>query len=165
MKCTGKYAKYACNSIIGCGEPHCPVMQQNGITDIMFDVETFHIAVDQPVVDKPTVPSDERVYLRANLMIEEFFETLTSLYPNLGYEIAFGGKTDVDMIALADGLADLIYVAVGTALEFGIPLDKVWAEVQRSNMDKVRGGIRRRDDGKILKPADWQGPDIEGCLK
>lgn len=72
-----------------------------------------------------------------------------------------------DMEEIADGLADLIYVAVGAALEFGIPLDRVWAEVQRSNMAKVdaeTGRVRKRADGKVLKPDGWTPPDIKSAL-
>jgi len=69
--------------------------------------------------------------------------------------------------ALSDGLADLIYVCVGCALEYGIPLDRVGDEVQRSNMAKVdplTGAVRRRLDGKILKPEGWTPPDIAGVM-
>jgi predicted HAD superfamily Cof-like phosphohydrolase len=72
-----------------------------------------------------------------------------------------------DVVGVADALADMIYVAVGTALEYGIPLDKVWAEVQRTNMAKVdpaTGKVSRREDGKILKPEGWTPPDVKGAL-
>ncbi|MEV6219771.1 hypothetical protein [Nocardia sp. NPDC051833] len=46
-----------------------------------------------------------------------------------------------------------------------IPLEAVWAEVQRSNMAKVVDGkVRRRVDGKIEKPTGWTPPDIAGVL-
>lgn len=72
------------------------------------------------------------------------------------------------MEKIADGLADVIYVAVGAALEFGIPLDRVWAEVHRSNMAKVdpaTGKVIKRADGKVLKPEGWTPPDVAGVLK
>lgn len=59
-------------------------------------------------------------------------------------------------------LADLIYVAVGAALELGIPLGAVWAEVHTANMRKVGGG--RRGDGKVLKPEGWTPPDVIGAV-
>jgi predicted HAD superfamily Cof-like phosphohydrolase len=31
----------------------------------------------------------------------------------------------------------MIYIAVGTARVYGIPLEKVWAEIQRSNISKI----------------------------
>jgi predicted HAD superfamily Cof-like phosphohydrolase len=68
---------------------------------------------------------------------------------------------------IADAIADSIYVLVGTALEYGIPLDRVWAAVRAANMakvDPVTGLVRKRADGKILKPDGWQPPDIAGVL-
>ena len=67
-----------------------------------------------------------------------------------------------DMIEISDALADLIYVAIGMALVYGIPLDEVWEEVQHSNMQKLGGGVR--EDGKILKPDDWEPPHIAEVL-
>ena len=42
-----------------------------------------------------------------------------------------------DFVAIADALADMIYVIVGTAIAYGIPLDKVWHVVQEANMSKL----------------------------
>jgi predicted HAD superfamily Cof-like phosphohydrolase len=63
-------------------------------------------------------------------------------------------------------LADLIYVAVGTAISLGIPIDDVFAEVHRSNMSKTGpdGKAIRRADGKILKGPNYSPADIESLL-
>ncbi|MBF6358173.1 hypothetical protein IU449_27120 [Nocardia higoensis] len=46
-----------------------------------------------------------------------------------------------------------------------IPLDRVWGEVQRSNLAKlVDGKALRREDGKIVKPEGWQPPNIGAIL-
>jgi predicted HAD superfamily Cof-like phosphohydrolase len=42
-----------------------------------------------------------------------------------------------DIVAIADGIADVVFVAVGTAVPYGIPFDAVLREVFRSNMTKV----------------------------
>lgn len=71
-----------------------------------------------------------------------------------------------DVVQVADGLADLIYVAVGLGITYGIPLEEVFAEVQRTNMAKFPGGVvKRRPDGKVLKPDGWKPPDIVGILE
>ena len=98
---------------------------------------------------------DEVHDMRFRLLEEEFNE----------YKEALANR---DVIEVADALADMIYIAVGTANIYGIPLNRVWDEVHRSNMDKVdknTGLIRRRDDGKILKPEGWKGPDIKSILE
>ncbi len=120
---------------------------------LLNDVAGFHRACDIPVLAKPQfVP--ERAALRSALIAEECRETVDA--------IANG-----DMVEIADGLADVIYVAVGTALEFGIPLERIWGEVHRSNMAKVDPGTRKvtkRADGKVLKPEGWTPPDVAGVL-
>ena len=121
--------------------------------NLLNDVADFHRACDVPVLSSPTfVP--ERVELRRSLLREECCETDEAMQRG-------------DLVEIADGLADVIYVAVGAALEFGIPLDRVWAEVHRSNMAKVdpaTGKVTKRDDGKVLKPEGWTPPDVAGAL-
>lgn len=96
-------------------------------------------------------------------------------------------SVDVDMPELADGMADLDYVVEGCRIEFGIDGESVAAEVHRSNMAKLfacdmclpdpdgphpsctkcggRGKVvRKREDGKTLKPSGWTPPDIERVL-
>jgi len=121
---------------------------------LMDDVAAFHRACDVPALDKPQIPPLARVQLRAALIKEEAKETIEAM------------RLD-DLPAIADGLADLIYVTVGTALEYGIPLDCVWDAVQQANMAKVdptTGKVRKREDGKVLKPDGWTPPDIAAVL-
>ena len=62
--------------------------------------------------------------------------------------------------------ADIIYIACGTAVSYGIPLDKVFTEVHRSNMAKlVDGKPLYREDGKVIKPSGWQPPNIKKILE
>jgi predicted HAD superfamily Cof-like phosphohydrolase len=63
---------------------------------------------------------------------------------------------------IADGLVDLLYVVIGAGVEYGIDLDAVWKEVHAANMRKDGGGVR--DDGKIMKPVGWIGPNIRRAL-
>lgn len=118
------------------------------------DVRAFHKACDVPSPAVTGFPSKDRVDLRLRLIDEERSELENSIIAK-------------DIEGVADAIADSIYVLVGTALEFGIPLDRVWAEVQRANMRKVdpeTGKVRRREDGKILKPDGWVGPDIAAAM-
>lgn len=53
-------------------------------------------------------------------------------------------------------------------LKLGFPMDAGWLEVHTSNMakvDKVTGKVIRRDDGKILKPEGWVGPNLVAILE
>lgn len=118
------------------------------------DVKDFHIAFGQRVGTSPAIPEnfDERD-LRMSLLEEEVNEY-------------FDAEESLDIVGIADALADIIYIACGTAVSYGIPLDKVFEEVHRSNMAKlVDGKPIYREDGKVLKPEGWTPPDIQGVLK
>lgn len=73
---------------------------------------------------------------------------------------------DEDLVAYADAICDLIYVLCGTAVSFGIPLDKCFAEVHRSNMSKASqdGTVIRREDGKILKAKTYSEPNLHDII-
>ena len=118
------------------------------------DVKDFHIAFGQRVGQSPLIPEDynERD-LRINLLEEEFKEYMNAEEKN-------------DITEIADALADIIYIACGTAVSYGIPLDKVFAEVHRSNMAKlVDGKPIYREDGKVMKPEGWTPPQLEQFTK
>lgn len=66
---------------------------------------------------------------------------------------------------IADSIADIIYVAIGFAIELGIPFQAVWAEVQRSNMEKVKPDLSHPQAWKYcVKPPNWLGPRVERIL-
>jgi predicted HAD superfamily Cof-like phosphohydrolase len=123
-------------------------------TMTMFtDVLDFHKAFGQRIGEKPYLPNSEERTLRMKLLAEEMYE----------YTVA---ENENDIIEIADALADIIYIACGTAASYGIPLDKVFEEVHRSNMAKlVDGKPIYREDGKVLKPEGWTPPDIDGVLE
>ena len=116
------------------------------------DVKDFHQAFGQRVGEYPNLPNQDERMLRKKLLAEEFEEYMT-------------GEFDDDIVEIADALADIIYIACGTAVSYGIPLDEVFAEVHRSNMSKlVDGKPIYREDGKVLKPEGWMPPDVKGVL-
>jgi predicted HAD superfamily Cof-like phosphohydrolase len=148
-------------------------------------VKEFHLEMGIPVFDKPQIPSDERVRLRLRLIAEEFFEVLeASLGPHIPQphvdqvfrvervlaeatrrtlEVIDYFPVGVNLPELADGLADLDYVVEGTRLEFGINGKPIADVVHQANMLKVSGPVR--EDGKRLKPLDWEPPDIAKELR
>ena len=116
------------------------------------DVRDFHQAFGQRVGEKPELPDVSERTLRMKLITEEFNELCDAEQAN-------------DIVEVADAIADIIYIACGTAVSYGIPLDDVFAEVHRSNMAKlVDGKVIRREDGKIQKPEGWTAPDIRSIL-
>jgi predicted HAD superfamily Cof-like phosphohydrolase len=70
-----------------------------------------------------------------------------------------------DLVAVADALADIVYVAVGTAVVMHLPFDEVLAEVHRSNMTKLIPPVEVRADGKIMKGPHYEPPGIAAILE
>jgi predicted HAD superfamily Cof-like phosphohydrolase len=118
------------------------------------DVRRFHEAADIPILEAPKRPAFTRVKLRKHLLKEEHVEL----------QVAMDGKNLAD---IAGEIVDVIYVAIGAALEYGIPLQAVWDEVHAANMRKVGpdGKVVKRADGKILKPAGWYPADVSNALR
>lgn len=93
--------------------------------------------------------------LRFDILHEEFDEYID-------------GEDNEDLVATVDALLDVIVVAWGSLLAY-VGEDKAKAaaaEVVRSNLDKVVGeGLPiLREDGKVLKPEGWRGPDIASVI-
>ena len=59
-------------------------------------------------------------------------------------------------------LVDMVYVILGYALYRGWDFDSAFRRVHQSNMSKIPedGVIRRRDDGKILKPNTYKPTNL-----
>ena len=67
-----------------------------------------------------------------------------------------------------DAVLDLIVVLIGFGISCGYPMQAGWDEVMRSNFAKVdpaTGKVRRRADGKILKPDGWTPPKLGPLLE
>lgn len=116
-------------------------------------VREFHVTYEIPIAETLGHPPEDRIILRRKLIEEEYWE--------YDLEVENG-----DIVNLAKELADIVYVVYGAALEYGIPLDKVFTEVHRSNMTKLDsdGTVLRREDGKVLKGPNYKEPDIESIL-
>lgn len=113
------------------------------------------MAFDLPRQDRPSVEIDESLAkLRISLLEEELNE----------YVAAAAAR---DLVGIADALADIVYVAYGTALTYGIDLDLVLSEVHRANMSKLESSGRplKRDDGKVVKSDQYSPPDVAAALK
>ena len=119
------------------------------------DVKNFMIACDQPLREKPSLDSgnDFQAKLYMNLIAEEYKEL----------SLAW---VDQDLVEIADACADLIWVIQGLNHTLGIPQQKVWDEVARSNMSKIseNGKVLKRADGKVQKPESYSPPNIQSII-
>jgi predicted HAD superfamily Cof-like phosphohydrolase len=94
--------------------------------------------------------------------------TQSSMYLKLideEYQELLNAKTEADA---ADAIVDLLVVVTGYGLSRGWPMQELWDEVMKTNFAKVDPGtgvVKRREDGKILKPEGWVPPNIERVLR
>lgn len=125
-----------------------------GFTPLQAQVAEFHRAFGQPVGDKPEMLIFSRRLLRRRLVAEECAE----------FDHAMN---HADMVETVDAIADALYVLMGSALELGVDMGPVLAEVHRSNMAKLGpdGKPIVDENGKVRKPPGWTPPDIAGVLK
>lgn len=113
-------------------------------------VSDWHLAFGVPVASMPTYLTPERKKLREELILEEWIELRQAV-----------GLTDI-----ADALGDLLYVVIGAALEYGLPLPEIFAEIHRSNMTKLGadGKPVLREDGKVLKGPRYDAPCLAAIV-
>lgn len=113
--------------------------------DYLEMVKKFHAEFDIQIGKRPQNISRTAFARRLRLISEELSEYCLAVSSN-------------DIIEIADALADLLYVTFGTAIEHGLPMDKIFALVQASNMSKV-GGHKDRS-GKWIKPDTYIPVDL-----
>ena len=114
------------------------------MTNPFRDQEKFMRACDQSVGEF----NEQQYQLYCNLISEEFNELVAS-------------TTKVDDL---DALIDILVVTIGAIHSLGADAEVAWKEVMSTNfakIDKQTGRVRKREDGKVLKPAGWTPPNLE----
>ena len=125
------------------------------------DPEKFMRACDQSV--DGSNQDQFKMYLR--LIKEEFDE----LQVAQGIDIATGDQVGpVDMVETLDALLDIVVVTIGAMHSAGMDAEGGWKEVMMTNFAKVdseTGKVRKREDGKVLKPLGWKAPELAPFIK
>lgn len=120
------------------------------MTKVFTDVSVFLNAVGQKTPSVPQKNVSELAELYKKLIkeeTEEFWE-------------AEAASDDVEQL---DACFDMIWVIVGYMKARGWDCEAAWDEGAKSNLSKIdpaTGLVRRREDGKILKPEGWKPPDF-----
>ena len=113
------------------------------------DVAQFHELVLKDFAEPtPSLIGEKYCEERVSFLLEEVEEFMTAT--RLG-----------DIVDVADALADIVYVALGTAYRMGLPFDEIWNAVQAANMRKIRGTTARGNKVDARKPDGWVGPEAE----
>ena len=112
------------------------------------DQEKFMKACDQ-TVDGWNL---EQFNLYVNLIDEEFNDELKAAVANC------------DPVEIVDALTDILVVTIGALHSMGADGEGAWKEVMKTNfakIDKETGKVRKREDGKVLKPVGWVPPNLK----
>lgn len=117
---------------------------QHQVATFMREVKNLELPT-RPIICAPLIRELCKV-----LMKEELAELVKAM-------------DEEDMVEIADGIADLLYVTLHTANCYGLHVDPIFMEVQRSNMTKKGGPTR--SDGKQLKPDSYSPPSIARIIK
>ena len=121
------------------------------MTNPFRDQEKFMRACDQSVDNFD--PGQYEMYL--NLIEEEFKELQEARAMN----------NDVEEL---DALIDILVVTIGAIHSAGFDAEGAWKEVMKTNfakIDKETGKVRKREDGKVLKPVGWTPPELAPFVK
>jgi len=112
---------------------------------------------------------DQEKFMRAcDQSVEGFNEAQYKLYCDLieeEYNDEFKRAIESnDRVEQLDALIDILVVTIGAIHSAGFDAEGAWKEVMRTNfakIDKDTGKVRKREDGKVLKPLGWTAPDLK----
>lgn len=111
------------------------------------DIDVFGSACDQQ-------PSPENYEMYLGLISEEYQELQEAV-------------SDQDKVEQLDALIDILVVTMGAIRAAGWNGEGAWEEVMKTNFAKIdpnTGKVRKREDGKVLKPEGWVAPDLAKFL-
>ena len=122
------------------------------MTNAFRDQEKFMKACGQTVGDI----NESQYKLYCDLIDEEY---------NDEFKAALAANDRVEQL---DALIDILVVTIGAIHSGGFDAESAWKEVMNTNfakIDKETGLVRKREDGKVLKPVGWKAPELEQFVK
>lgn len=119
-------------------------------------VSRFQKAMEQPI---DTELSSKQLILRMSFIDEEVKElrdeVLTAV-KELEETKAVSHQVHVNLLK---ELGDVMYVASGFAVTFGLPISRAFDRIHESNMSKmVDGKAIKNDEGKVMKGPNYRPP-------
>jgi predicted HAD superfamily Cof-like phosphohydrolase len=92
-----------------------------------------------------------------------YCDLITEEYDEL--RVALANRNQLETL---DALVDILVVTIGAIHSMGSDAEGAWREVMANNLSKIdraTGYVKRRADGKVLKPDTWKPPELEKFLK
>ena len=120
------------------------------MTSPFRDQEKFMNACDQTTSDY----NKDQYNMYIGLIQEEHDELQVAIHAN-------------DRVEQLDALIDILVVTIGAIHSAGFDAEGAWKEVMSTNfakIDRETGKVRKREDGKVLKPLGWTAPELTPFL-
>jgi predicted HAD superfamily Cof-like phosphohydrolase len=115
---------------------------------------------------------DQEKFMRAcDQSVEGWNQAQFKLYTDLIEEECTELQEAIDAcdpVEILDALEDILVVTIGAIHSMGADGEGAWKEVMKTNfakIDKETGKVRKREDGKVLKPLGWTPPDLKPFVK
>ena len=125
-------------------EAHLIMERDEPMSNVFKDIDVFQSACDQ-------APSLANYDMYLGLIDEEYGELVEAVI----------AKNPIEQL---DALIDILVVTVGAIRAGNMDGEGAWKEVMKTNFAKIdpdTGKVRKREDGKVLKPDGWKEPELK----
>ena len=119
-------------------------------------VSRFQKAMEQPI---DTELSSKQLILRMSFIDEEVKELRDEVLTAVKELEETKAASHQVHVNLLKELGDVMYVASGFAVTFGLPISRAFDRIHESNMSKmVDGKAIKNDEGKVMKGPNYRPP-------
>jgi len=115
---------------------------------------------------------DQEKFMRAcDQSVDSFNELQYTMYVKLideEHQELLEATLSDDPVEQLDALIDILVVTIGAIHSMGADAEGAWKEVMKTNFAKIdhaTGKVRKREDGKVLKPVGWKSPELAQFIK
>ena len=115
---------------------------------------------------------DQEKFMRAcDQTVDSFNELQYAMYVKLiseEHQDMLEATLSDDRVEQLDALIDILVVTIGAVHSMGADAEGAWKEVMQTNFAKIdhaTGKVRKREDGKVLKPVGWKSPELAQFIK
>ena len=115
---------------------------------------------------------DQEKFMRAcDQSVDNFNEKQYAMYVKLideEHQELLEATLAEDKVEQLDALIDILVVTIGALHSMGADAEGAWKEVMMTNFAKIdheTGKVRKREDGKVLKPLGWKPPELAQFIK
>jgi predicted HAD superfamily Cof-like phosphohydrolase len=150
----------------------------NARTRHQLAVDELTRGIGKIIPSKPTAPDKQKLMVQIRLILEEAQELIDSsglaIASDLTRDIRkpidlrelvlYAGDKPVDLVGIADDVADLHVVVAGVNSICGIADAAILNEVNDNNLLKIANGHLDPVSGKFIKPPNHPKPDIKKHL-